>query len=289
MITVGFAGLGRMGAPMATNLARAGYPLVLWNRTEARADDLARTIDADMASSPRELAERSDVVVTMLADDESSRQVVLGADGVVAAGGGAQTIVIMGTHGPAHIDELAAAAGDRVVIDAPVSGSVDAADAGELLIMVGATEAGIGLVRPVLEAMGREVVCLGRPGSGAVMKLAVNLLIHGLNQTVAEAIDLAGAVGIEPEDAYRVIERSAAAAPMLAYRKAQYLDEAANPVSFALSLACKDVGLAIDLATSAGIRLPQAELNRSQLLLAESAGFGDRDMASLLGYRRSQR
>ena len=289
MITVGFAGLGRMGAPMATNLAGAGFPLVLWNRTEARAKDLASTIDATVVSTPRELAEGCEVVVTMLADDDSSRQVVLGVDGVVAAGGGARTIVLMGTHSPAHINELAAASGDRVVIDAPVSGSVDAAGAGDLLIMVGAEEDGIGLVHPVLAAMGREVICLGRPGSGAAMKLAVNLLIHGLNQTVAEAIDLAGAVGIEPDDAFRVIERSAAAAPMLAYRKAQYLDEAANPVSFALSLARKDVGLAIDLATTAGIRMPQAELNRSQLLLAESAGFGDRDMASLLDYRRSQR
>ncbi len=278
-----------MGEPMAANLARAGFPLVLWNRTSGRAEDLARAIEATVVPTPRGLAESSDVVITMLADDESSRDVHLGYDGILAAERGARLVLAMGTHSPAHIDELAAEAGGRSVVDAPVSGSVAAARDGGLLVMVGAEEAEIESVRPVLAAMGREIVCLGRRGSGTAMKLAVNLLIHGLNQTVAEAIDLAEAVGIDPHDAYRVIERSAAAAPMLTYRKAHYLDEAANPVSFALSLARKDVGLALELAASVGVGLPQAELNRSQLLHAESAGFGERDMASLLNYRRSLR
>lgn len=289
MITVGFAGLGRMGAPMATNVAKAGFPLVVWNRSAAKADAMASSVGASVAPTPRRLAEGSDVLLTMLADDESSTSVHLGPNGLLAADGGATTLVAMGTHSPAHLSELSAAAGDRVVVDAPVSGSTAAAQTGQLLVMAGASDAVVEPLRPVLSTMAGEVVSLGRPGAGAAMKLAVNLLIHGLNQTMSEAMDLAESVGIAPEDAYRVIERSAAAAPMLLYRKEQYLDEAANPVAFALSLAAKDVGLAIQLGAEGGIELPQAELNLAQLLAAEAAGFGQRDMAAMVDYRRSQR
>lgn len=118
------------------------------------------------------------------------------------------------------------------------------------------------------------------------MKLAVNMLIHGLNQTLAEALVLARAAGIEPALAYEVIEQSAAAAPMLSYRKPQYLNEAQSPVSFALSLARKDVTLAVDLAETLEVSMPQARLNLEQLTLAEAAGFGERDMGSLVSYLR---
>jgi len=121
------------------------------------------------------------------------------------------------------------------------------------------------------------------------MKLAVNLLIHGLNQTLAEALTLAEGAGIPPADAYRAMEQSAAAAPMLEYRKPQYLDEAASPVSFALSLARKDVALALDLATELGTPMPQTRVNLQQLQDAETAGFGERDMASMVGYLRGAR
>ena len=108
---------------------------------------------------------------------------------------------------------------------------------------------------------------------------------HPVNHE-AEALTLAEAAGIDPSLAYLAFEESAAAAPMLHYRKPQYLDEAANPVSFALSLAGKDVGLAIDLGAELGVPLPQAQLNLDQLNAAEASGFGDRDMASIINYLR---
>ena len=118
------------------------------------------------------------------------------------------------------------------------------------------------------------------------MKLAINMLIHGLNQTLAESLTLAEAAGIPPADAYRAIEGSAAAAPMLGYRKPNYLDEVATPVSFALSLARKDVALALDLAAELDVPMPQTQLNLDQLKAAEAAGFGERDMASIVNYLR---
>ena len=286
MTRVGFAGLGRMGVPMVSNLAQAGFPLLLWNRSRGKAQRLAGSVGATVVETPRRLAELSDVVVTMLADDAASAEVLQGDHGMFRAGGGASHVLVMGTHSPEHVRELAAAAADRIVVDAPVSGSIDAARDARLMIMVGATESDVEPLKPVLGAMGREVIYLGATGAGATMKLAVNLLIHGLNQTLAEALTLAEAAGIDGAVAYRAMENSAAAAPMLHYRKPQYLDEAASPVTFALSLARKDVGLALDLAADLDVALPQTRLNFHQLQAAEREGFGDRDMASILNYLR---
>ena len=286
MTRVGFAGLGRMGALMASNLARADFQLTLWNRSVEKAEHLAGVTNAVVAATPRELAERSDVVIAMLADDRASEQVHHGDDGLFGADGGAHYLIEMGTLSPRHLRQLAAHAGERAVIDAPVSGSIDAARDARLMIMVGAEEAAIEPVRPVLAALSREIICLGLTGAGATMKLAINMLIHGLNQTLAESLTLAEAAGIPPADAYRAIEGSAAAAPMLEYRKPNYLDEAATPVSFALSLARKDVALATDLAAELGVPMPQTQLNLDQLRSAEAEGFGERDMASIINYLR---
>ena len=286
MTRVGFAGLGRMGVPMASNLARAGFELALWNRSIDKAEQLAAATNAVVLATPRDLAEGCDVVITMLADDLASEQVHQGADGLLAASGGARHLIEMGTLSPRHVQQLAAGAGERVVIDAPVSGSIAAARDAQLMIMVGATDVEIEPVRPVLAALSREIICLGSVGAGETMKLAINMLIHGLNQTLAESLTLAEAAGIPPVDAYRAIEHSAAAAPMLGYRKPNYLDEADTPVSFALSLARKDVALATDLAVELGVPMPQTRLNLEQLQAAEAAGFGERDMASIINYLR---
>jgi 3-hydroxyisobutyrate dehydrogenase-like beta-hydroxyacid dehydrogenase len=288
VIRVGVAGLGRMGAVMAPNLAQAGFALALWNRTTSKAEQLAGEMDAAVCDTPRELAERCDVVVTVLADDQASERVHQDDDGLFAADGGATHLIEMGTLSPRHVRRLAAGAGERTVIDAPVSGSVDAAREARLMIMVGADESALEPVRPVLAAMGRAIVCLGSCGSGATMKLAINMLIHGLNQTLSESLALSGAAGIPSATAYRAIEESAAAAPMLGYRKQLYLDERATPVSFALSLARKDLALAMDLAGELGVAMPQTKLNLEQLRAAEVAGYGERDMASMVDYMRSE-
>jgi len=291
MTHVGFAGLGRMGAPMAANIARAGFELSVWNRNPRKAQDLAREVGAEAVATPGALVERADVVVTMLANDDASTEVHLGPNGLLASNGRSLsqhplTILVMGTHSPGHIGHLVAAQGPHTIIDAPVSGSTDAATAANLLLMAGATTEELAPVQPVLNAMGRETIALGQRTMGAAMKLAVNMLIHGLNQTLAEALTLTEAIGIDPAAAYSVFEQSAAAAPMLAYRKPQYLDEGANPVSFALSLASKDVDLALQLARQAGVVMPQTQTNLDQLRQAEQAGFGQRDMAAMLAFLR---
>lgn len=282
---LGFAGLGRMGRRMAENCARAGFRVSAWNRSPEPVEALVARCEVDVARSPAALAESSDIVVTMLADDEAARSVYLGEDGLIGAGG-ASTLVEMGTMSPALARELASAAeavGKRYV-DAPVSGATQAAADAQLLIMAGASQADVPQLSPVFSALGRKTIWLGTSGSGVVMKLAVNTLIHGLNQTLAEALALSGRAGVDPSDAYDVIEHSAAAAPMLTYRRPLYLDERANDVTFTVDLAAKDVGLALELAGQLGVSMPQTRITLSILDEAIRSRYGERDMASIVSY-----
>lgn len=286
---VGFAGLGRMGAHMAANLVAAGHQVTVWNRSPEKARALVDQTGCAVAATPADLTNASEVVVTMLADDPSSEAVHLGPDGLFN-GQGARVFLEMGTMSPDHIRVLSDAAPEGcTVIDAPVSGATQAAADAQLLIMAGCSEDALDPIRPVLDALGRKTICLGRTGAGAVMKLAVNSLIHGLNQTLAEALTLGEAAGIAPEAAFEVIENSAAAAPMLSYRKPLYLDEASHDVTFTVALARKDMEVTAALAETLGTAMPQGKVTLDTLRRAEQAGFGARDMAAMVNFMRKDK
>ena len=282
---VGFVGLGRMGAHMARNLSRAGHELTLWNRSPEKAQALAAEQGCAVAQTPRAVSNAVDVVITMLADDPSSKAVHAGEDGLFA--GSTETFIEMGTMSPDHIAWLAQQApAGASVIDAPVSGATQAAAEAQLLIMAGCTPDVAATLSALFDAMGRQTICLGETGRGAVMKLSVNALIHGINQTLAEAMTLAEAAGIEPDAAFDVIEASAACAPMLKYRRPIYLDEAAHDVTFTVALARKDMEVTVDLARKLGTDMPQGRSTLDILERAESEGYSARDMASILNYMR---
>ena len=283
---VGFAGLGRMGAHMARNLMHAGHEVTVWNRSAEKAEALAAETGCGVAETPAALAAGSEAVITMLADDPSSEAVHLGGDGLFSRGG-ARWFVEMGTMSPDHIRALAAAAPEgSTVIDAPVSGATQAAEAAQLMIMAGCEPEAAAPLMPLFDAMGRQTICLGQVGAGAVMKLAVNSLIHGINQTLAEAMTLAEAAGIAPEDAFDAIEASAACAPMLKYRRPLYLDEAGHDVTFTVSLARKDMEVTADLAETLGVAMPQGHVTLDKLREAEAQSYSARDMASILTFMR---
>ena len=286
---VGFSGLGRMGTHMARNLAASGHTLSLWNRSADKATALAQELGCDVSRTPAELAASTDVVITMLADDPSSEAVHFGQDGLFDYGVGARVFVEMGTMSPDHIADLAVRAPDGVeVIDAPVSGATQAAADGALMIMAGCTEATAQPLMPLFDAIGNQTICLGRQGAGVVMKLAVNSLIHGINQTLAEAMTLAEASGIAPEKAFDVIEASAACAPMLKYRRPLYMDEATHEVTFTVALAQKDMAVTTALAEKLGVAMPQCRVTLKKLSEARAAGFAGRDMASMLNFMRDK-
>lgn len=281
---IGFAGLGRMGTPMVRNIAAAGFDLTLWNRSFDKAQALAAELGCAVAESTRDLSEDVDVVVTMLSDDLASLAV---HDGLFA--GAARTYVEMGTMSPDHIYALQALAPEAAtVIDAPVSGATQAATDAQLLIMAGCDQATAAPLSRLFDALGKQTICLGRPGAGAIMKLAVNSLIHGINQTLAEAMTLAEAAGIDSALAFDVIENSAACAPMLKYRRPLYLDESAQDVTFTVSLARKDMQVTAKLAATLGTAMPQGQVTLDTLMRAEEQGYGPRDMAAILPFMRKE-
>ena len=290
-ITVGFAGLGSMGLPMAANIAAAGFPLVVWNRTASKAETLAARCEARVAASPAALAAEADVVITMVADGDVLTDLYTGSGGMVRSLRTGTVCVDMSTISPGQATGLArAVAGARSgFVDAPVSGSVALAEAGALTVMAGGETGDVEAARTVLESMSARIYHMGPVGSGATIKLAVNSIVYGLGQAVSEALVLAEAAGIERDRAYEVFANSAIAAPFVHYRREAFLKPGEIPVAFRMVLARKDLDLALDLAGGVGAAMPQGELNRRVILEAIDAGFGHHDMSAVAEHLRSRR
>ena len=289
--TVGFVGLGSMGLPMAANIAAAGFPLVVWNRTASKAETLAARCEARVAASPAALAAEADVVITMVTDGDVLLDLYAGSGGMVQSLRTGTVCVDMSTISPGQAIGLArtVAGAHSSFVDAPVSGSVALAEAGTLTVMAGGEARDVETVQPVLEAMSARIYHMGPVGSGATIKLAVNSIVYGLGQAVSEALVLAEAAGIERDRAYEVFANSAIAAPFVHYRQPAFLEPGEVPVAFRMVLARKDLDLALDLATDVGASLPQGELNRTVIRKAIEAGFGDHDMSAVAQYLRTER
>ena len=288
---VGFLGLGRMGSLMAANVARAGFALTVYNRTRSVAEEFVAANGGSTAATPAEAAAASDVLISMLADGAALIDTYSRQGGALEGLKAGAVAIDMGTSGPqavAVVRNQVEEAGSFLV-DAPVSGSTPAAESGKLLIMVGGNEVLFERVRPVLEAIGSPVL-VGPFGSAATLKLTVNSILYGLNQALAEGVVLAEAAGVSPEVALDVLARSAAGAPLVSYRKPQYLDPDQAPVMFTLDLARKDIGLALDEARSTGVPMPQLERTMETVEGLIAAGEGKRDMGFVVeGARRAWR
>ena len=287
--SVGFMGLGRMGSLMAANVAKAGFPLTVYNRTRSVAEEFVAAHGGSIAATPAALVATSGIFISMLADGAALIDTYSMEGGALEGLKAGSVAVDMGTSGPKAVaivrDRVEKAGG--VLVDAPVSGSTPAAESGKLLIMVGATEAQFETVRPVLEAIGSPVL-VGPAGSAATLKLTVNSTLYGLNQALAEGVILAEAAGVSPEVALDILARSAAGAPLVSYRKPQYLDPDHSPVMFTLDLSRKDIGLALDEARSNGVPMPQLERTMETVEALVAAGEGDRDMGFVVeGARRA--
>ena len=274
---------------MATNIAAAGFPLTVWNRTTSKSERLSAETGSRIAGSPAELAAAADILITMVADGPVLEDLYMGRGYMCGSLRAGTVCMDMSTVSPVESSRVAAAveaAGARFV-DAPVSGSTAPARAGTLTIIAGGRAEDVDRVQPVLEAMGSRIFHLGPAGSGVTMKLAVNSIVYGLGQALAEALVLAEAAGIGREKAYEVFSSSAIAAPFVHYRRDTYLNPGEVPVAFRTVLAKKDLDLALDLAASVGASMPQAALNRVQLVDAIEAGFGEHDMSAVAEYLRA--
>jgi 3-hydroxyisobutyrate dehydrogenase-like beta-hydroxyacid dehydrogenase len=285
---VGFVGLGNMGYPMAANLVKRGHEVTVYNRTRSKAARFHDETGAPVANCPAEAVANAEVVITMLYDAASLVDVYEGRDGIGGALGAGQVAVEMSTSGPKAIEWLAGMiepTGARLV-DAPVSGSLMTAEAGQLLIMVGGDVDAVERARPVLEAMGRSVVRLGPLGCGATMKLAVNSIVYGLNQSLSEALVLAERAGIARSSAYDIFADSPIAAPAVHYRR-EVFENPGGPVrSLSIRGSEKDLRLALELAEQLGAPMGQARYNAAVLGAAREAGFADRDVGEVAEYLR---
>jgi 3-hydroxyisobutyrate dehydrogenase-like beta-hydroxyacid dehydrogenase len=280
MTVVGFAGLGTMGGRMADRLLRSGYTVHGWNRTRAKAAPL-RERGLMVYETAREAAEAVDVVFTSLTGDEALEAVASGPTGVLAGLAPGQIWVDTSTVSPRASEALArrVAAAGAEFLDAPVSGSVPQADAGQLTIMVGGSKDAYARAEPILRALGTPTH-VGENGRGLVLKLAINISLAAQMLAFSEGVLLAERGGIDRDVAMGVMTESAIGSPMLKARRSLLL---ALPESawFDIGLMQKDIVLALELARGLHVPLPSAEVADELLTVARAMGYGRRDLAAL--------
>jgi 3-hydroxyisobutyrate dehydrogenase-like beta-hydroxyacid dehydrogenase len=279
---VGFIGLGNMGGPMARNLLRAGFPLVVFNRTRAKGEDLARA-GAVLAESPAAVAGNADVVLACLADVPASREVFLGPAGVVAAARSGQVFADHSTVDIATSRAVHEASRPRGAwfLDAPVSGGPTGAADATLTIMAGGEAEAFERARPVFAALGSTVIHVGGAGAGTAAKLANQLLVAVHSLAAAEALALAGRAGVDPGKLAAILARSWGQSRMLERAAPRYAAADHGPSGAPLRNLKKDLGIILDLARSLGLQLPAAtEAQRACDTLVQS-GRGEWDVTAL--------
>jgi 3-hydroxyisobutyrate dehydrogenase-like beta-hydroxyacid dehydrogenase len=287
-LVVGFLGLGNMGSLMAANVAGAGFPLWIYNRTRSKADALASEIAARTGISPAHVARNCNVVLTMVSDANALQDLYFGPDGIVRGLQPDSTCIEMSTVGPQAIRQLdrgLRAVGARL-LDAPVSGSLELARSAQLTMMIGGTAVDLDRVRPVLTSMASRLFHVGPKGAGAALKLAVNAIVYGLNQALAEGLVLAESAGIARDIAYDLFECSAVGAPFVHYRRNAFLKQAEVPVGLSLDLARKDLDLIETLAREVHTSMPQTAVNRQTIESAVKEGRGDQDVTAIAEHLR---
>jgi 3-hydroxyisobutyrate dehydrogenase/2-hydroxy-3-oxopropionate reductase len=286
-VTVAVVGTGRMGAAMVGRLRSAGRRVVAYNRTRSRAE----ATGAEVAGTPAEAAAAADLVVVSLSDDEAVRAAYAGEDGLVAGLRSGAVVAETSTVAPDTVRALAGPVRARgaALLDAPVSGSVPVVEKGELTFLVGGDAGAVALASPVFEALGKRVFHLGDVGAGAVMKLAVNSVVHGFNEALAEALVLAEKAGVDRSAAYEVFASSAVAAPYVLYKRAAFEHPESTPVAFRLELVAKDLALIEELARASGARMDQLAATRRMVDEAIAAGLGDADLSAVAELLRGGR
>jgi 3-hydroxyisobutyrate dehydrogenase-like beta-hydroxyacid dehydrogenase len=285
---VGFAGLGRMGRPIARQLIGAGFPITVYNRTASTAEAFAGETGATFVATPRELAARCAVVVTMLSDGRALLDILRGDNGLMSGLSPDDVVIDMGTSGSEHTAEARRRLAEVGVhlVEAPVSGSVASAESGKLLVMAAGEKQPLTTAWPVLRGIADQVIEVGGPGAGAAMKLAVNAVVFAMNQAIAEGLVLAERAGIERSVAYDVFASSAVAAPVVHYRRRVFEHPETAAVTMPIDLVIKDLRLVLGLAAEVGARLPQVETNLAEMTAASASGRGADDMGTIAVHLR---
>jgi 3-hydroxyisobutyrate dehydrogenase len=285
--TVAVLGTGSMGAPIARNLLAAGFSVSVWNRTAARAAPLADD-GARLAASPAEAARNADVVLTMLADGGAVDEAMSGPGGALETLQPNSTWIQMATVGVDWMDRFADLAGKHEVelVDAPVSGSDGPARDGELIVLASGPGEARGRVQPIFDAIGRETLWLGPAGHGTRMKVVLNNWLVVQVEAAAETLALCEALGLDPNVFPETIDGGPLGSPF-AVAKAQAMIAGNFSPGFALRLAFKDAGLALDAAHGLGLDLPLTSALVARWPDAMAAGHADDDVSSVFSEARA--
>jgi 2-hydroxy-3-oxopropionate reductase len=280
--TIGFIGLGIMGRPMAKNLMEAGYDLVVHNRTPGKVAELAGE-GATAAGSPKEVAERCDVVITMLPNSPQVEEVLAGEGGVFEGVREGALIVDMSTISPVVTEELAEAAKEKgaSMLDAPVSGGDVGAIDGTLSIMVGGDEQDFERANPLFEVMGKTVTHVGPSGAGQVTKAANQIVVALTIEAVSEALVLGSKGGVAPEKILDVLGGGLAGNKVMEVKREKFLSHTFDP-GFRSELHHKDLGIALAAGREYGVALPVTAVVDQMLLTMKRKGWGGEDHSALL-------
>jgi 3-hydroxyisobutyrate dehydrogenase-like beta-hydroxyacid dehydrogenase len=281
MAELGYVGLGVMGSAITRRLLDAGHTVTVWNRTREKAEPLLEA-GARWAGSPREVAEQSEIVFTMVTNTAAVQAVTEGPDGLLAGLRAGKLYVDMSTASPANTRALAddVAAVGAQMLDAPVSGTSITVEQGKASLMVGGDADAFERARPVLEAIGPKVFHLGPNGTAVTMKIGINLSLAVQMLAFSEGLLLAEKTGIARERAVEVMLASVIASPMVAYRGPLVLGHP-DEVWFDCHMMQKDLNLALELGQELEVPLPTTAVTNEFLTAANGMGIGDRDFAVL--------
>ena len=283
MTRVGYIGLGLMGKSMARNILKAGFPLVVHNRSREAVDELAAE-GAQAAASPAEVARQVEVVFTNLPDSPDVEQVALGPGGVIEAAREGLIFVDNSTIKPATARLIAEKLGERGVscLDAPVSGGDIGARQGTLAIMVGGPKAALEKVRPVLEAMGKTITHVGEAGAGQIAKAANQIMVAAQMVAMGELLIFARKAGAEPKKVVQAIQGGAAQCWALDVKPERLFAGNREP-GFKAYMQVKDLGIVLDTAREYGIPLTAAALHTQLFNAMLEMGLGEQDNSGVIG------
>jgi len=280
---LGFLGLGIMGYRMAGHLLKAGHDVALWSHTGSKAQQLAKSGKGTACATPREVAERSDVIFYCVGDTAMAREITIGPGGLIETVRKDAIICDCSSIAPDASIELNAAfaAKGAHFLDSPVTGSTGGAEKATLTFMVGGDKAVFDRAKPYMEIMGKLFYYCGPAGQGLKAKVTQNLVGASILQCFAEGLVLATKAGIAPELMIEILENSAAKSGIASY-KAPFVLNRDFVTNFSAKWMHKDVGFALDLAESLNLPLPVTAVTHQMLQAAMAKGWGDDDFCSTI-------
>lgn len=284
MKKIGFIGLGIMGKPMARNLMKKGYNLVVHNRSRGAVDELAKQ-GAEAASSPKEVAEKSNIIITMLPDSPEVEDVILGKNGVLEGARKGHVIIDMSSISPVVTKKIHSEVSRKGIkmIDAPVSGGETGAVEGALAIMVGGEKKVFEDCLDILNVLGKSIVHVGDIGAGGTVKLA-NQIIVALNmEAMSEALVLGMKAGVDPKLLYEAIRGGLAGSRVLDVKVPNILERRFDP-GFRIRLHIKDLKNALNTARETGVPLPITSLVHEMFQALNIEGKGEEDHSAIIKF-----